>query len=53
MNKGRIDTRVYENMVKSYANRLLGVRQELAFIDAQDELNKVSGFWRSILGGKK
>jgi hypothetical protein len=35
MNKGTIETRVYQNMLKTYANRLTKVEEELAFIDTQ------------------
>jgi hypothetical protein len=52
MNKGKIDTRVYENMLRSYATRLSKVQEELAYIDAQEELTRVSGFWGRILKRK-
>jgi hypothetical protein len=35
MNKGTIETRVYQNMLKTYANRLTKVEEELAFIDTK------------------
>jgi len=42
LNKGSIETRVYENMLKSYTTRLSEVDEQLAFLDAQDALNKES-----------
>jgi len=42
LNKNKIETRVYENMMKSYTARLSEVDEQLAFLDAQDALNKES-----------
>ncbi|MBI2629805.1 hypothetical protein HYW76_01765, partial [Candidatus Pacearchaeota archaeon] len=42
MNKKKIETRVYQNMLKSYASRLSEVEESIAFIDAQEALKKAS-----------
>jgi hypothetical protein len=51
LNKGKIETRIYENMVKSYSSRLSEVQEKIAFFDAQEALNKGKflskiKFWR-------
>ena len=40
MNKGTIETRIYENMIKSYSARLAEVEEELTFFDAQEALSE-------------
>ena len=40
MNKGIIETRIYENMIKSYSGRLAEVEEELTFFDAQEALSE-------------
>ena len=40
MNKGIIETRIYENMIKSYSGRLAEVEEELTFFDAQEALSQ-------------
>ena len=40
MNKGIIETRIYENMIKSYSARLAEVEEELTFFDAQEALSQ-------------
>jgi tetratricopeptide (TPR) repeat protein len=50
MNKGTIETRVYQNMLKTYANRLTKVEEELAFIDTKKFIKSNRKF---KLGGKR
>jgi len=38
--KGNIETRVYENMLKTYAHRLTEVQEQIAFIDTRKMLKK-------------
>lgn len=45
LNKATIETRVYENMLKTYSKRLLEVEEQLTFMDAQEAL-KSGGFFR-------
>jgi hypothetical protein len=52
MNRGRLDTRIYENMLKTYATRLSKIEEQLVFIEAQEQINAVSGFWGKLFGGK-
>ena len=40
LNKNKIETRVYENMLKSYTTKLSEVQEKIAFIDAGDALKK-------------
>ena len=40
MNKGEVDTRVYENMLKSYSTRLTEVEEQLTFLDAQKVIRR-------------
>ena len=40
LNKGKIETRVYENMVKSYTSRLSEVEEQIANLDAQEAVKK-------------
>jgi len=49
LNRGKIDTRVYENMLKTYSSRLSKVQEEMVFIEAQEELSRSSGSWISRL----
>ena len=49
MNKGKLDTRVYENMLRTYATRLSKIQEELAYMEAEEELKKVTGFWKRWL----
>jgi len=39
LNKGKIETRVYENMVKSYMRKLTEVQEEIANMEAEQALN--------------
>lgn len=39
MNKGTIETRIYENMIKSYTSRLSEVEEQIAFLEAQKVLS--------------
>jgi len=45
LNRGKLDTRVYENMLKTYASRLNKIEEQLVFMEAQEAIRKVSGFW--------
>jgi hypothetical protein len=40
LNKNKIETRIYEGMVKSYSGRLSEVDEQLAYLEAQDALKK-------------
>ncbi|MEK6885877.1 MAG: hypothetical protein AABX17_02835, partial [Nanoarchaeota archaeon] len=40
LNKGKIETRVYENMVKSYTRRLTEVEEELATMEAETAVRR-------------
>jgi hypothetical protein len=51
LNREKIETRAYENMLKTYSGRLNGIQEELAFMDAQEQIKKANGFWKR-LGGK-
>ena len=55
MNKGIIETRIYENMIKSYSARLAEVEEELTFFDAQEALsqNKWSTKLTRLIGLRK
>ena len=50
MNRGKLDTRIYENMLRTYATRLNKIQEELAYMQAEDELKKVTGFWGKFFG---
>ena len=39
LNKGKIETRVYENTLKTYSTRLGEIEEQIAFIEAQKALN--------------
>ena len=49
LNKGKIETRVYENMLNSYSARLSGVEEQIAFLDAQEALKR-GGFFGRVFG---
>jgi hypothetical protein len=38
--KGKLETRIYENMLKSYGKRLTEVEEKLATLEAERELGK-------------
>ena len=40
LNKGIVETRIYENMIRSYSTRLAEVEEELTFFDAQEALSQ-------------
>jgi hypothetical protein len=40
LNKGKLETRIYENMIKSYTSRLSEIQEKIAFFDARDALGK-------------
>jgi hypothetical protein len=46
LNKGKIETRIYENMTKNYTKRLTEVEEMLAFMDAE---NAVKGSLKNKL----
>jgi len=50
LNRGKLDTRIYENMLKTYSSRLGKIEEELVFIEAQEQINHVSSFWKRIFG---
>ena len=53
MNRGKLDTRIYENMLKTYSSRLNKVEEELVFIEAKEQIREVSGIWHRLFGKKK
>jgi hypothetical protein len=40
LNKGKLETRIYENMVKSYTTRLSEVEEQIATMDADEAVSK-------------
>ncbi|MEI7719410.1 MAG: hypothetical protein WCI72_06065, partial [archaeon] len=52
LNRGKLDTRIYENMLKTYSSRLNAVEEEMVFIEAQEQIREASGF-RARWFGKK
>ncbi len=44
MNKGKIETRVYQNMLKTYASRLTKVEEEIAFLDTRKFIKRKGKF---------
>ena len=40
VNKGKLETRIYQNMIKSYTSRLSEVEEEIASYDAQEALSR-------------
>ena len=48
MNKGKLDTRVYENMLRAYGGRLSQIQEELVYMEAREELKRFTGirFWK-------
>jgi len=48
LNKNKIETRVYENMLRSYTTKLSEVQEQIAFIDAGDALRKQKNFLRRL-----
>ncbi|MEI7719534.1 MAG: hypothetical protein WCI72_06700, partial [archaeon] len=53
LNRGKIDTRVYENMLKTYSSRLSKVEEEIVFIEARQQIREASGFRARWFGKKK
>ncbi|MBX4196384.1 LamG domain-containing protein [Candidatus Pacearchaeota archaeon] len=47
LNQGKFETRIYENMLKTYATRLTEVEEQLVFLDASDAL-KSQGFGKAF-----
>jgi len=52
LNRGKLDTRIYENMLRTYATRLSKIEEQLVFIEAQEQIKAVSSFWERIFGLK-
>jgi hypothetical protein len=48
LNRGKLDTRVYENMLRTYSSRLNNIEQELVFIEAKEKISQATSFWRRI-----
>jgi hypothetical protein len=44
LNKGKLDTRIYENMLRTYSSRLSKIEEEMVFKEAQEEIRKVTGW---------
>ncbi len=40
LNKGKIETRIYENMIKSYTKRLSEVQEEIATMEAEEAVKR-------------
>jgi hypothetical protein len=40
LNKGKLDTRIYSNMLKTYAKRLTDVQEEVVFLETRKMLKK-------------
>ena len=38
--KNKIETRIYENMLKSYSSRLSEVDEQLAYLEAKEAIKK-------------
>ena len=53
LNKGKMETRIYENTMKTYSGRLAEIEEELAFFEAKEQLtgnsklSKLFNFWRN------
>ncbi len=47
LKEAKVEIRVYENMMKSYASRLSEVEEKLVFLDAQESLRS-KGFFRRL-----
>ena len=52
LNKGKMETRIYKNMVKTYSTRLSEVEEEMTFLEAQEALGK-NNFIKRIFKKKK
>jgi hypothetical protein len=52
MNRGKLDTRIYENMLKTYATRLSKIEEQLVFMEAQEQIDQVNGFWKRLFDRK-
>jgi len=50
LNRDKIETRSYENMLKTYSSRLNDIQEELAFMDAKEEIGRSSSFWKRLTG---
>jgi len=53
LNKGKLETRIYENMMKTYSARLADVEEQLAFIEAQEALSRDRKVRKMFRIGKK
>jgi exonuclease VII large subunit len=50
LNRDKIETRAYENMLKTYSSRLSNIQEELAFMDAKEEIARTNTFWKRLVG---
>jgi len=48
--KGKIETRIYQNMLRSYSNRLSEIEEQIAFAEANEALESAN--WLNRLGRK-
>ena len=51
LNKGKLETRVYENMLKTYAKRLAEIEESITSLETEEELKKLK-FFRRIFNKK-
>ena len=48
LNKAKLETRIYDNMIKSYSTRLAEIEEQMTFIEAQEALGE-NKFFRKLL----
>jgi hypothetical protein len=47
LNRGKIDSRVYDNMIKTYVTRLSQIEEEIVYMEAKERMKSVGkGFFR-------
>ena len=46
LNKGKMETRVYENMLQSYSAKLSEVEEQITFLEAQKAFGSNKSFWK-------
>ncbi len=57
LRQGKMETRIYENMMKTYSSRLAEVEEEVTFLDAKEQLaensklSRIFRFWRKKSNG--
>ena len=44
LNKGELETRIYQNMLKTYSKRLSEVEEKISFLDAEEALGSFNYF---------